>query len=97
MLDFFSIVLFRNSQEMCFYSCQITSLCSLFCNIMLIKNMFYNAYKKKYFMIKTFASVAEVNFLGVFVDDKDDDECLHLLLRPQLLRTLQFLFNTDGF
>ena len=32
-----------------------------------------------------------------FVDDEDDDECLHLLPRPRLLRTLRFLFNTDGF
>ena len=39
-------ILFRNSQETCLYSCPITSLCSLFCNIMLIKNMFYNAYSK---------------------------------------------------
>ena len=39
-----------------------------------------------------------LTFLGSeFVDDEDDDECLHLPPRPQLLRTLRFLFNTDDF
>ena len=67
MLDFLSIIFFRNSQEMCFYSCQITSLCSLFCNIMLIKTCF---------TMHTGKSSSP---------------------RPRLLRTLRFLFNTDGF
>ena len=67
MLDFLSIILFRNAQEMCFYSCQITSLCSFLQHYAHQKHVLQCIQEKVVhdYYKKTFASVAEFNFLGV--------------------------------